>query len=187
MKKYLVSAVSCALLCSAVSSHATPPFKPDLVAEGNRWTITFYDDGSGTHNQWATQGLCFYYAGTYGSQQRYQWVSDTFPDWNGLATQEGDQIFMHGDYAQDVGHDGMEWEIVTRSRNNMGAGHWKEWREDSRFGRTIGWGNARFERVGRCEPDSAEEAWEKYRDIGYPRDDKGREMYQPMGNQSDNQ
>jgi len=27
---------------------------------------------------------------------------------------------------------------------------WTEWREDSRFGRIIGWGNAKLQRAGKC-------------------------------------
>ncbi len=145
----------CAIASLSSLASANPPFSPDLIKGGNRWTITFYDDSSPNHNQWATQGICFYYAGTVGTQQRYLWVSDTYPDWNGRATQEGDQIFMHGDFqwpfgTRNGGHDGMEWEITTVGSRNEGFGHWKEWVETSRFGTTIGFGNAKFRRVGKC-------------------------------------
>ena len=136
-------------LLSSVAS-AQPPYKPDLVTDGNRWTITAYNDASPVHSQWATQGICFIPDGTVGTHQRYTWYSDTFPDWNGRATQEGDQITMHGDYAKDVGHDGMQWDIVTVSPRNEGAGHWWEWREDGKLGRTIGFANAKLQRVGKC-------------------------------------
>lgn len=160
---------------------AGPPHFPDLVREGNRWTITAYDDTSPTQTQLATQGLCFYPAGVQGTHQLYYWVSDTFPDWNGLATQEGDQIFMYGDYAEDVGHDGMQWEIMTNSKTNEGAGHWHEWRENGKFGNTIGWANARLERVGKCDIDTPEEALEVYRNIDFSIDDKGNLITLPMG------
>jgi hypothetical protein len=120
---------------------------PQLVNGGNLWTITAYDDASPVHTQLATQGICFEFAGVVGTQTRYRWRSTTFPDWNGRATQEGDQIFIHGDYAKDVGHDGMQWEIVT---NKSGAGHWSEWREDGGFGTTIGFANSEWQRVGSC-------------------------------------
>ena len=129
---------------------AAPTDNPNLVAGGNRWTITFYNDASPTHDQWATQGICFRFIGTVGTHNRYQWWSDTFPDWNGIASQEGDQVFMHGDYANDVGHDGITWEIVTASYKNIGAGHWHEWRENGAYGNTIGFGNTQLARVGSC-------------------------------------
>lgn len=170
----------------SISAFAVPPHLPDLVRDGNRWTITFFDDGSATHNQWATQGLCFYYAGTYGTHQRYVWVSDTYPDWNGRATQEGDQIFMHGDFQwpfgnKDGGHDGMEWEIVTTSPRNLGTGHWKEWVENGRYGITIGFGNARFQRVGRCRFTAFEEALEFGRSLELRENADGSKQTNPMG------
>ena len=151
---------------------------PDLTFGGNRWTITAYNDASISHDQWATQGICFRYLGTVGTHNRYEWWSDTFPDWNGIATQEGDEIFMHGDYAGDVGHDGMQWSIVTSSTKNIGAGHWFEWREDGNYGRTIGFANALLTRVGRCSI-TIDEA----RLIPYPYDIRtGKQLESPFGN-----
>ncbi|MBN1959924.1 MAG: hypothetical protein JW841_03180 [Deltaproteobacteria bacterium] len=138
-------------LVMLIASNAAAQAAPELVKYGNRWLITAYDDTSPVHQQHATQGLCFKYIGTVGTHMRYIWWSDTFHDWNGTASQEGDQIFMYGDYADDTGHDGMQWSIVTSSPNNIGAGHWREWREDGNFGKTIGFGNAKFERVGYCK------------------------------------
>jgi hypothetical protein len=162
---------------------AVPPHLPDLIRDGNRWLITFYDDSSPIHQQWATQGLCFYDAGVVGTHQRYYWVSDTYPDWNGRATQEGDQIFMHGDFQwpfgnRDGGHDGMEWALVTMTPKDIGAGHWKEWVEDGRLGITIGFGNALLQRVGKCGAITHAEALDRYQRLqtslenpmGIPRD-----------------
>ena len=170
----------------SAAAEAVPPHRPDLVTGGNRWTITFYDDSSPAHTQWATQGLCFYFDGVVGTHQRYRWVSDTYPDWNGRATQEGDQVFMHGDFqwpfgVKDGGHDGMAWEIVTRSRRNEGTGHWKEWVENGAFGWTIGFGNARFERVGKCQAGSFSEALEKGQFIERPFNAGGELLTNPMG------
>jgi hypothetical protein len=161
---------------SAQSIVAAPTDKPDLTTGGNRWTITFYNDSSPNHDEWATQGICFRFIGTVGTHNRYEWWSDTFPDWNGIASQEGDEIFMHGDYAGDVGHDGMKWSIVTSSAKNIGAGHWFEWREDSKFGRTIGFGNTLLNRVGRCSITIDEG-----RLLPYPYDRTGRQLESPMG------
>ncbi len=182
-----------ATLIFSSTSYANPPQTPDLVQGGNRWSITFYDDSSPTHTQWATQTLCFYAAGNVGTHQRYEWVSDSFPDWNGRATQEGDQIFMHGDYqwphgqARDRGHDGMEWQIVTGDQivadkvSTLGTGHWKEWIEDERFGRTVGFGNARLQRIGNCEIKDAEEALYHYLDLELPLDPDGNVLDNPAG------
>ncbi|HEY6361022.1 MAG TPA: hypothetical protein VIX63_07945 [Vicinamibacterales bacterium] len=156
---------------------AQAPHSPDLTTVGNRWTITAHNDESPVHEQWATQGICFRFIGNFGTHARYEWWSDTFPDWNGVATQEGNEITMHGDYANDVGHDGIVWNVVTATPRNMGAGFWFEWREDAKFGRTIGFANALLQRVGRCTI-TADQA----RNIPFPLDKLGREMLQPFGN-----
>ncbi|MGA1823586.1 MAG: hypothetical protein ACMUIP_02905 [bacterium] len=153
-----------------------PMYQPNLISGGNKWIITFFDDSSPTHTQWATQGICFRYTGRAGRHDRYVWWSDTFPDWNGRATQEGDQIIMYGDYARDVGHDGMIWDIVTSSRSNEGAGHWWEWREDGKYGRVIGFGNAKLIRRGKCECDE-----DKAMDIDLPLTKDGYIMETPAG------
>lgn len=181
MSIYKTLGLASALTLATITTQAATPHLPDLVSDGNRWTITAYVDASPGHIELATQGICFYFAGTIGTHQLYYWVSDTFPDWNGMATQEGDQVFMHGDYAEDVGHDGMEWQIVTSSPKSMGTGHWKEWREDGRFGNTIGFGNAKLQRVGRCEIDNPEEALEAYRNIDFPVDKDGNKITLPIG------
>ncbi|OLE74922.1 MAG: hypothetical protein AUG12_00405 [Acidobacteria bacterium 13_1_20CM_2_57_8] len=124
-----------------------PTPSPDLVRGGNLWTITAFNDASPVHTQMATQGICFEFIGVVGTHFRYRWYSTTFPDWNGIASQEGDQVFMHGDYAKDVGHDGIHWAIDT---SKAGSGHWTEWREDGGFGNTIVFANAVFQRAGIC-------------------------------------
>ncbi len=174
----------------SATSLAVPPHLPDLVSDGNRWSITFYDDSSPQHAQWATQTLCFYQTGVVGTHQRYAWVSDSYPDWNGHATQEGDQVIMHGDFQwpfgqKDGGHDAMEWEIVTQSRKNMGTGHWSEWVENGRLGITIGFGNAEFRRIGKCRADSLSEALEYSQTIPRKIGPDGKLMTNPMGIQED--
>jgi hypothetical protein len=151
--------------------------QPDLVTVGNRWTITAFNDESPTHDQWATQGICFRSLGMFGTHQRYEWWSDTFPDWNGIASQEGNEVVMHGDYAEDVGHDSVMFNVVTSTPRNIGAGHWVEWREDGKLGRTIGFLNALLTRVGRCQI-TADEA----RDLPYPVDVYGKPLESPVGN-----
>lgn len=188
-------------LLTAMTATAAAPFSPDLTVGGNRWTITFYNDASPNHDQWATQGICFYKTGVVGTQQRYVWLSDTYPDWNGVAEQEGDQVIMHGDFrwpfgqTKDGGHDGMQWEIVTMNKATEGAGHWHEWIENGGFGLNVGFGNTKFVRVGSCprltttttngiEITSTAELQDlelKYEQLPQPRDAAGNYLVNPMG------
>ena len=149
--------------------------QPDLVSAGNRWTITAFNDESPNHDQWATQGLCFRSVGFFGTHQRDEWWSDTFPDWNGIASQEGNEVVLHGDYASDVGHDAVVFNVVSSTPRNVGAGKWVEWREDSTFGRTIGFANALLNRVGRCQI-----TLEQAKLLPIPRDQFGREIESPF-------
>ena len=151
--------------------------QPDLVTAGNRWTITAFNDESPNHDQWATQGICFRSLGFFGTHQRYLWWSDTFPDWNGIASQEGNEVVMHGDYANDIGHDGIMWQVVTSTPRNVGAGHWVEWREDGKLGNTIGFANALLTRVGRCQI-----TLEDAKLLPVPLDITGRQLESPFGN-----
>jgi hypothetical protein len=121
--------------------------KPNVFDGGNRWTVTCYNDPSSAHTTQATQGICFFPYAVLGQGIAGIWYSDTFPDWNGRYYQEGDQVRMHGDYADNNGHDGFEWDVVSAK---TGAGHWTEWREDLRAGTTITFCNANWTRVGSC-------------------------------------
>lgn len=174
-----------ALICPPLTLAGTP-YLPDLVQSGNRWTITFFDDTSAVHLQWATQGICFYNAGVVGTHQKYIWVSDTYPDWNGRASQEGDQIFMHGDFqwpfgTANGGHDGMTWELTTLKE---GSGHWHEWVEDNAYGNTIGFGNTKLTRVGTCNQTgfaTSDVALKSGQQLDIPRSADGRALPNPMG------
>ncbi len=116
--------------------------------------ITYYNDCDPVHSQWATQGICYLPYKTCGACGIMgAWYSDTFPDWNGRYTQEGDRLLMHGDYANNVGHDAMFIDLFAgTSPADEGAGQWTEWREvPGFFGTTIGFGNTRLRRVGKCQ------------------------------------
>ncbi len=152
-RRFCVPMVSVLALTLSAAVQAQP--KPDIVSNGNAWSITFHDDSSPGHAQWATQNLCFFATGMVGTQLAGYWYSTTFFDWNGTWRQEADQVFMTGDYAGDVngnavGHDGMEWQLVTTEKAAEGFGHWKEWRENGGNGTTIGFGNAKLRRIGAC-------------------------------------
>ena len=128
--------------------------KPNVFDNGNRWLITGYFDCDPVHSQAATQGICFLpYQRCETCGITGAWYSDTFPDWNGRYMQEGDRVLMHGDYAANVGHDGMVIDLFAgTSPADEGAGQWTEWREvPGTFGTTIGFGNTRLRRVGRCQ------------------------------------
>jgi hypothetical protein len=148
----LATAIAAALWCSS-SAQAQP--RPDVVTGGNAWNITFFDDSSPSHTQWATQTICFFVTGMVGTQLAGYWYSTTFYDWNGTWRQEGDQLFMTGDYAGDVngnavGHDGMEFQLTTMEAKSYAFGHWREWRENGSMGNVIGYGNSRLIRNGYC-------------------------------------
>lgn len=152
--RYISPLLKCAFLGSMIiaGQHAIAAPQPNTYDGGNRWLVTAHEDSSPTHTQLATQGICFLPYSTVGTHIRGRWYSDTFPDWNGIYTQEGDQVFLHGDYASDVGHDGLQFEIVTASAQNQGFGHWAEWREDGGYGTTVSFANAKWQRVGKCNP-----------------------------------
>lgn len=150
MKKQIIAA---GLLLSAMApAMAAPPHLPSVYNGGNFWKITGHDDASPVHTQLATQGICFLPPAIVGTHERGHWYSTTFPDWNGTYSQEGDQVFIYGDYAKDVGHDGMQISIDTA---NTASGHWKEWRENGAFGITIGFANATLQRIGKCRTVAA--------------------------------
>lgn len=139
----------------ALAGAAQAQPKPDVVTYGNMWTITAYNDATTNHAKLATQTLCFYSTGMVGTQLSGVWYSTTFYDWNGTWRQEGDQVFMTGDYAGDingnaVGHDGMQWELVTVEKAGEGFGHWHEWRENGSTGNVIVYANAKLKRSGNC-------------------------------------
>ena len=123
---------------------AQPPYSADLVQGGHRWLLDAYDDTDSNHAFVNTVGLCFKYAGTQGSHQQYTWYSDTFKGWQGTASQEGDQIFLHGVYADGKGRDAIQVRIIINTPRSGAVGHWQEWRDDNNYGEVIGFANARM-------------------------------------------
>lgn len=152
IKKHATLVAIGSLLLSATVL-ANPP-KPNVFDGGNKWHITFYNDSTSTHTRWATQEICFLPYSEVGTSIQGVWYSTSFPDWNGRYYQEGDEVKMTGDFAKDVGHDHMTlvhttYDVPGRVRG-MAFKDWTEWREDGKFGRIIGWGNATMVRAGRC-------------------------------------
>lgn len=164
---------------AAVNAQPAVP-SPELTRGGNLWSITAFDDASPVHAQMATQSICFEFIGVVGTQNRYRWRSTTFPNWNGIASQEGDQVFMHGDYAQNVGHDGIMWTVDT---NKTGSGHWTEWRENATFGNTVVFANATLVRTGSCHGSTVPLPFilQPYYPDGTPQNDPlGRSVYKQV-------
>ncbi|WDD99641.1 hypothetical protein [Thalassomonas actiniarum] len=142
--------IAASLLITAHSSMAYPKHDPNVYDLGNLWSITFYNDSAPGHTQWATQNICYLPYAVVGTHIRGKWYSTTYPNWHGHYSQEGDSVKMVGNFWGGKGNDGMTFDIVTSSRNNLGAGHWNEWGDNGRFGPVYGFGNALFKRIGYC-------------------------------------
>ncbi len=149
MKQRVIVMVAALLLVASAAMAQIP--RPNVFDGGNRWNITFYNDPSTIHQQWATQIICYLPYRIVGTSIQGVWYSLSFPDWNGLYYQEGDEVKMTGDYAGDVGHDHMTlFHTTVDVGNGIMFKDWTEWREDRRFGFIIGWGNTRMQRQGYC-------------------------------------
>jgi hypothetical protein len=177
--------VSALILVTHASVQAMPPHHPNLVNSGNKWKVTAYVDENQNHAALNSYDICFFRVGDSGTHMRYTWSSTDYRDWNGRAVQEGDQIFMYGDFQagrdRDTGHSAMEWEIVTKNHRNVGTGHMELWVEDGELGRPLGFANVYFKRVGSCQYHSVEEALEAGHNLELPVDDQGRYLYDPLG------
>jgi len=152
MKKFVLFATASLL----VSNIALSAPKPNVFDGGNEWLLTFFDDDANTHTQWGTQRICFMPYIEKNNSIQGVWYSTSFHDWNGRYYQEGDEVKMTGDYAKDVGHDHMtlqhttvEFPIKYGLKNGLAFKDWTEWREDGKYGKVIGWGNARMIRTGK--------------------------------------
>jgi len=151
------------------------------------WLVRGYLDASPAHNFIGQQRICFFPAGVVGTHQRYVWVSPNFPTWNGRASQEGDQIFMHGDFviptpvAKIQAHDSSQWELVGLDDKAIGAGHWKFWADAGIFGTSLAFLNITMNRIGKCDFNSAIDAAEYNKSLPYPTDANGAIQAAPMG------
>jgi hypothetical protein len=147
----------------AVPQHL--PAVDPLSSPSTLYSITFYDDTSFTHNQWATQNICLTQGPSVGSNTTGIWYSTTYYNWIGRWRQEGDQIFMIGDFWGGPGNDAIQVELVTT--RDEGFGHWEEWVEDGSYGWWPAKGNARVAKLGTCLPlmaateGSTEATWEE--------------------------
>jgi len=146
------------LLTTAATTFAELPYSPNMVTGGNKWSFRAFDDGSKVHTKLANaQGMCFEYAGVAGDHQLYTWYSDTFPGWRGKAVQEGDNIFIHGEFAGTLGHTSIQIEALSPPPAYASPGTWQEWRHNGANGTTVYFAKTRAVREGDCSI-SAEEA-----------------------------
>ena len=110
MKKFVTCGlISIGSLLLSGATLANPP-KPNVYDDGNKWRITFYNDSTSNHTQWATQEICFLPFSSVGTSIQGVWYSTSFPDWNGRYYQEGDEVKMTGNVR------------VIRGRDETGSG-----------------------------------------------------------------
>lgn len=110
-----------------------PSHQPDMVTEGNLWTVTAYRDAF-RHTPYRTrQNLCYFYLGKRGTHDLYAWISTSFPNWWGFAEKEGDQIQQLGNFSPAIrtvplerwwevnwrGHTSMQYELVLRGKGRI--------------------------------------------------------------------
>ena len=139
------------IVAAAVAQTLAQVPKPNVFDGGNRWLITAFDDSSTVHQQWATQGICFLPYAVAGTHVRGVWYSDTFPNWNGRYSQEGDNLLMHGNWANFRGSDAMVIDLFAgTSTKDVGGGQWTEWWNFGANGTTVVFANTRLSRVGKC-------------------------------------
>lgn len=153
-----ISILSTSLFFTGIT-YASPPYQPDFVTGGNLWSFKAYDDASPDHSQLVqAQEICFAYDGTSGNHQKYTWYSQTFPGWSGQAVQEGDQIFIHGDFANGAGHSSIQLDTLVAPTIYGSAGTWQEWRHDGSNGVTVSFAKTRALREGNCTLSAREAA-----------------------------
>ncbi len=136
---------------AAIAGSASAQPRPNVYDGGNQWLITAYDDTSTVHARWATQTLCFMPYAAVGTSIQGVWYSTSYPNWRGRYDQEGDRVLMHGEWGNNMGHDGMVIELFAGNPDpHEGAGQWTEWVENTTYGGTVGFLNTRLRRSGKC-------------------------------------
>ena len=110
------------LVLFSKTAFAAPIHQPDLFEPNNNlfWKMEFYFDKSPTHFLIPAEvKICFSEPIRNEMHQEYAWIS---PNGNGYASQEGDQVFMHGNlYKLDFG---AELEITSQDE---ASGHLRIW------------------------------------------------------------
>lgn len=165
-------AVSVLLSFAQSPVFAIPPYSPDLTGgmnQQNWWTIRIYDDSSPLHADPNIKlEVCFFKTGINGSHQQYDWVSigGSTVYLDGRAVQEGDQVFMHGDFPgtngiDDIGHAALQWQLTTdfTPGPDEGFGHAQGWSEvEGSLGTTLIFANIKSKRNGPCRHSTVKQA-----------------------------
>jgi hypothetical protein len=152
-----------ALTLAATAAVAAPPYSPNLTASGGEvWRMTAFTDSDPGHAQALFGGFspvadyCFFPAGVVGEHMAYRWYSLTFKGAAGTARQEGDKVWMHGDfpthihgYTLDAGHESARFELVSGPKKTKGYGEQVVWLETGRYGRPLGFVNIELVRTGK--------------------------------------
>jgi hypothetical protein len=166
MKKALLA--TCGTVALTSVAFAQPPM-PNVFDGGSMWQIIDYLDEANDHRQLATQNICFLPYAVVGNSIQGVWYSTTYNDWNGMYYQEGDELRMTGDFWDDTGHDHMTLLHTTfdvpGEVKGLAFKDWDEWIEDGEYGKIGQWGNAKMERIGKCEIQKAAVAIEYSRQL----------------------
>ncbi len=161
------------ILAFSPMTYADPPHNPNLTAPyvgtpalnkpGNVWRIHAFRDAHEDHapvflgSDVYFMDICAFYIGTHydpagPTHDKYGWYTiSSYPAvwWiytanYGIATKEGDQVFMHGSNSY-YWNQYMQWELVSF---DSGAGHWRAWHKTH-----IRVFNITIERIGeKCDP-----------------------------------
>jgi hypothetical protein len=142
--------LSVVLLITAAAA-AQP--QPSLTESGNRWLLSGWEDSSPDHAVLPTQTICFFRSGVNGTHVVGVWSATTFPNWRGRWAQEGDRVFIYGEFGDRAGHDSMVIDLFGGpTPSDQAWGKWVEWTESTPFDTTVRFANARLQRDGFCMP-----------------------------------
>ena len=127
------------LLAISFISHsalANPIHQPNLVddqmlanEQGQSWGFELHNDAKLIHPHVYSGELCLQYQSSFQnplpSQDEYKWC---LFNWSGVATKEGDQVFMHSNDPNNQLFSGIQWSLSSKDE---GAGHWRYWQQPS--------------------------------------------------------
>ncbi len=123
LHRVVVAALALAL-CAAGTAFAQAPNNPVGL-----WNFQAYNDAAAGMNALGNQNICFLANGT--------WFGTTFPNWNGLwfqkgnnAAGNGDRVRLVGNWAAGAGNDSAEIHFMNL---NLMTGGWHEWTDGFGF------------------------------------------------------
>jgi len=141
--KLKISTTLILVLVFPLAIAAPPMYSPVLTADtagkkGMVWEAKVYHDPHTTQHFLVPLKICFQYTGDQvnpfdtppivSTQDKYTWCNKQF-GWKGVASKEGDQIFMNSNIKSSY-ISSVQWEISSK---NEGAGHWRAWNNNQLF------------------------------------------------------